>query len=163
MKLRKLSIALLAAGALTLSACGANSEDVSKKLAEASFPDDWVKIGETVDNGSVNRVYLAPPGNTDDDLKNGSFDVVKERPIDNTSQGEFVVQEKPQVFDTGFILTLKVGKVNSIVSEINSDSSSEVELPKTAPEICELTPGGQELCDEFGIDKVQVVPVKATA
>lgn len=164
MKSRKSLLAVLAVGAFTLSACSLDSEAISKELAGTRLPETWVKLGEEASGNSVNRIYLAPPGNTDDEFKNSSaFDVVKERPIDNTSKGELVVREKSE-FLSGVVLTLTLGKVNSIDSVVDSsDSNSPIKLPATAPEICGLAPAGQELCDEFGIDKVQVVPIKATA
>ena len=167
MKLRKLPLAFLAIGALALSGCAYSSEEIQEGLTYVSFPDEWVKIGEASGDNVVDRVYLAPSGNTDAAIAKslGNFEVIKERPIDNTGEGEFVIKQKNKAWTLPRMrVSLAVGSVQSVDEFIDAEAkTTPVDLPTTAPEICELTPAGQDLCDEEGIDKVQVVPVSATA
>lgn len=159
--------ASLAIAFIALSGCS-NTDVLSEEAAKLHFPKSWVKIGETPVNSDLERTYLAPPGNTDDQLQEAfpSGNVTKERPVDDTGQGELhfrvLNSDSRHFWRTTSSVDLTVGPVLTVDEAAAKDSYTRDKktISAKADELCGITPSGQELCDDKGTDKVQVVTVE---
>lgn len=167
----KARIATTIGAALTiiaLSGCSSQT-DISENAAKLQFPETWVKIGEkegvTTD---LERTYLTPPSNTDDELLKTLLDaeVIKERPVDDPRKGElhlrtYITYESLLPTRNRAPVELTVGPTLTVNEAAAKDSykRDKKTISTKADDICAITAKGQELCDTEGPDATQVITI----